>query len=56
VAATQAVNAVRYLLSTQATLRIHGAPQLLAHNLYRTGLLIEGRLVLEAMREDEAYG
>lgn len=56
VAATQAVNAVRHLLSIQPSLSIHGAPQVLAHNLYRTGELVEGRITLEAMREDEAYG
>jgi len=56
VAATQAVNAVRYLLTGQASLCIHGSPQVLAHNLYRTGLLGGGRIHLQAMREDEAYG
>lgn len=56
VAATQAVNAVRFLLSVHPSLCIHGAPQSLAHNLYRTGLLETGEIRLEAMREDEAYG
>jgi len=56
VAATQAVNAVRRLLGAQGRLCIRGAPQVLAHNLYRTGLLLDGRIELQAMREDEAYG
>jgi len=56
IAATEAVNAIRSLLAKQPLLSIHGAPQVLAHNLYRTGLLSEGRIHLEAMREDEAYG
>jgi hypothetical protein len=56
IAATEAINAVRRLLARQPHLLIHGAPQLLAHNLYRSGLLEGGRITLEAMREDEAYG
>jgi len=56
VAATQAVNMVRYLLARTPSLSIHGAPQVLAHNLYRTGLLREGGITLLAMREDEPYG
>lgn len=53
-AAVAAVNAVR-LLAHGRHLVLHGAPQLLAHNLYRVGELKGGNLVLEAMREDEPY-
>lgn len=56
VAATHAVNAVRLLQSRVQLLRIEAAPQVLAHNLYRTGLLQDGGLELKDMREDEAYG
>jgi hypothetical protein len=56
VACTQAVNLIRLILMHRENLCIHGAPQVLAHNLYRTGLLAEGRIVLQSMREDEAYG
>lgn len=56
VAATYAVNAVRLLRSRVSLLQIVGAPQVLAHNLYRTGLLAEGGIELKQMREDEAYG
>lgn len=56
VAATHAVNAVRMLHSRASFLCIEHAPQVLAHNLYRTGLLMDDGIVLEAMREDEAYG
>ena len=56
VAAVLAVNAVRLLRSRVPSLRIVAAPQVLAHNLYRTGMLAGGGIVLEAMREDEAYG
>lgn len=56
VAATHALNVVRLLRSRTPLLRIVAAPQVLAHNLYRTGMLAGGGIVLEAMREDEAYG
>lgn len=56
VAATYAVNAVRLLLERGAALEIEAAPQVLAHNLYRTGMLQERGITLRAMREDEAYG
>lgn len=56
VAATYAVNAVRVMLSRVPRLCIESAPQVLAHNLYRTGLLSGGNIELIAMREDEAYG
>lgn len=50
-----AVNAVRRLVRGRRLVLI-GAPQLLAHNLYRIGGLEDGRLRLEATREDEPYG
>lgn len=56
VAATHMVNAVRLLCGRVPVLQIVGAPQVLAHNLYRTGLLARGGIELKAMREDEAYG
>lgn len=56
VACTHAVNVVRLLLARSAGLVIAEAPQVLAHNLYRTGLLAQGNVQLLAMREDEAYG
>lgn len=56
VAATRAVNAVRMLCAQVSVLCLKGAPQVLAHNLYRTGLLAEGGIELVDMRQDEAYG
>lgn len=56
IAATQAVNAIRHILAGQERLCLMGAPQLLAHNLYRSRLLENGRIILKEMREDEAYG
>lgn len=55
VAATYAVNAVRLLLSRDTPLVIDSAPQVLAHNLYRTGMLEGDSVRLVDMREDEAY-
>lgn len=56
VAATQAVNAVRLLSTRVPLLSVVGAPQVLGHNLYRTGQLAKGNIELLAMREDEPYG
>lgn len=56
VAATQAVNAIRLLRKRVPQLCLEGAPQVLAHNLFRTGLLAEGGIKLVDMREDEPYG
>lgn len=57
VAATHAVNIVRSLLHRYAEVTLEGAPQLLAHNLYRVGLLYDGApLHLIATREEEPYG
>lgn len=36
--------------------RLEGPPQLLVHNLYRIGFHPHPCLVVEAMRNDEAYG
>ena len=57
VAATAAVNAVRVLLERCGKVTLIGAPQILAHNLYRVGMLADdGPIRLLDMREDEAYG
>ena len=51
-AVAEAVNAMRALLA-RAPLVIRHAPQMLAHTLYKTGLLRNGRLTLESPREEE---
>ena len=57
VATTAAVDAVRALLARCTRLVLIGAPQVLAHNLYRVGMLEQGSdLQLRDTREDEAYG
>jgi len=52
-AVAEAVNALR-ALSERAPLVVWHAPQLLAHTLYKAGLLHKGRLELEAVRDEEA--
>lgn len=51
-----AVDAIRDWLERGASLDIHGAPQLLAHTLYRCGLLQSGSITLHEPREEEPYG
>jgi anti-anti-sigma regulatory factor len=56
VAATHMLNIVRLLLNRCGQVTLVGSPQLLAHNLYRAGLLYEGcAITLLDMREDEPY-
>ncbi len=57
VAATYMINIVRLIMNRCEKVTLSGSPQLLAHNLYRAGLLFEGcTIALEGMREDEPYG
>ncbi|MFO7592665.1 MAG: hypothetical protein R6X15_01285 [Pseudomonadota bacterium] len=56
VAATRAVDAVRLLSARVSVLCLNGVPQVLAHNLYRIGLLGAGNIELVDMRQDEPYG
>ena len=46
VAVVETVNAVRALLAAHGQLILHHAPQMLAHTLYKVGMLEDGRLVL----------
>jgi anti-anti-sigma regulatory factor len=55
-AALEAVDAVRQLLLGAGTLQILHSPQVLAHTLYRVGLLQSGALELVDPREEEPYG
>lgn len=50
VAVVETVNAVRALLSQHNALTLRHAPQMLAHTLYKIGLLEDGRLLLIAPR------
>lgn len=52
-AVVEAVNAVRDLL-LHAPVVLRRAPQMLAHTLYKAGMLQEGRLELVLPREEEA--
>lgn len=58
VAASAAINGIRHVLNRVTQLTIVGAPQVLAHTLYRVGML-EGegaRVLLKDTREEEPYG
>jgi anti-anti-sigma regulatory factor len=50
------VDELRARAAAGRTVVLRGCPQLLAHTLYRTGLLRSGRLVLASWREEEPYG
>jgi hypothetical protein len=52
-AVAETVNAIRDLLLT-APVVVRNAPQMLAHTLYKSGMLRDGRLELEDPRGDEA--
>jgi len=55
-AAVILVNALRALRARSSRLVVHGAPQVLAHNLYRLNLLAgDTPIELVAMREDLPY-
>ncbi len=51
-AVAETVNALRELL-VQASLVVHNAPQMLAHTLYKCGMLEGARLVLKTPRIEE---
>jgi hypothetical protein len=52
-AVAEALNALRWLAG-RVRLVVRRAPQMLAHALYKAGLLRDGRIVLEAVRDEEA--
>jgi anti-anti-sigma regulatory factor len=57
VGVTTVINAIRSLLERTQKIMIIAAPQMLAHNLYRVGMLAaNSRIELVDMREDEPYG
>lgn len=52
----EAINLVRGWLRQGVAVTLHGAPQLLAHDLYRVGLLLPGsRLHLDEPRNEIGY-
>jgi anti-anti-sigma regulatory factor len=53
-AVAETVNAIRNLLETGRSLRIVHAPQMLAHTLYKTGMLEDGRIILIDPVEEES--
>jgi anti-anti-sigma regulatory factor len=45
-AVAETVNALREILNARRRLEIHRSPQMLAHTLYKTGMLEDGRVTL----------
>jgi hypothetical protein len=50
------VTRLRSLLEEHEALALHGCPQLLAHMLYKAGMLRSGRIRLISVRDEEPYG
>lgn len=50
------VDRLRARLAAGERLRVRNCPQMVAHTLYKAGLLLDGRLELESAREEEPYG
>jgi len=50
------VDRLRALVREHDRLSVHRCPQMLAHTLYKTGLLRDGRIELIDVREEEPYG
>ncbi|MFQ5914514.1 MAG: hypothetical protein ACE5JS_15170 [Nitrospinota bacterium] len=45
-AVAETVNAIRQILGSRRRVQIHHAPQMLAHTLYKAGMLEDGRIAL----------
>lgn len=50
------VSRLRALVDEHGALELHACPQLLAHTLYKAGLLRSGRIALVSVRDEEPYG
>jgi hypothetical protein len=50
------VDELRALARDHGSIRVLACPQMLAHTLYKAGLLRDGRIELVDVREEEPYG
>ena len=50
------VDELRARAREHGRLRVRACPQMLAHTLYKAGLLRDGRIELVEVREEEPYG
>ena len=50
------VDELRARVREHGRVRVHGCPQMLAHTLYKVGMLRDGTLELIDTREEEPYG
>lgn len=56
VAVAELINLVRALAARVTLLTLHDAPQMLAHTLYKVGMLEEGHIRLSQPRQEEGSG
>jgi ABC-type transporter Mla MlaB component len=56
IAVAEVVNAIRQVRDRAGRVEIHRAPQMLAHTLYKPGLLGDGSIVLIDPRQEEGFG
>jgi hypothetical protein len=56
VALSHWVDHLRERVRASGRVIVHHCPQMLAHTLYKTGMLRDGRVVLVDAREEEPYG
>lgn len=50
------VTRLRALVHEHGAVELHACPQLLAHTLYKAGMLRTGRIRLISVRDEEPYG
>lgn len=50
------VDRLRARVATGERLRVRNCPQMVAHTLYKAGLLLNGRIELESSRQEEPFG
>jgi hypothetical protein len=50
------VDSLRARVAGGERLRVRNCPQMVAHTLYKAGLLLDGRIELESSRQEEPFG
>jgi hypothetical protein len=56
IALANRIDELRVLLEAGCRVELANCPQMLAHTLYKVGLLRERRIVIASMRNEEPYG
>jgi len=55
IALANRIDELRVLVEAGCTVELQHCPQMLAHTLYKAGLLQGGRIVIASMRAEEPY-